>query len=242
MSRRRARAALSTLQRRGMSGLQRRGISTLQRRDMSGLQRRDMEMRRFPVARAGAPDEARMAAAVRAWLAACGLAPSDPDLRETPARVARTWIGEFLAGYRMDPARILGEPVVGEPDPDAVLLTGLAFHAMCPHHLFPYRGKAHVLYVPDRKLVGFGRISELVDCFTKRLTLQERATHQIAQALCEHLGAKGAGCVLDSEQLCLIVPSEKHGGSRVVTSAFVGDVRDRADLRARLLQAAGAGG
>ncbi|MEK6607801.1 MAG: GTP cyclohydrolase I [Myxococcota bacterium] len=180
-----------------------------------------------------------MASAMREWLAACGFDPADGELCETPERVTRTWLAEFLSGHRMDPAQILGSPVVGEADPDAVLLTGLAFHAMCPHHLLPFRGRAHVLYVPDRKLVGFGRIAQLVDCFTKRLTLQERATHQIAQALIEHLGAKGAGCVLEAEQICLIVPEEKHAGSRVVTSSFLGEVRERPDLRARLLAATG---
>lgn len=197
-----------------------------------------IESRRFPRQDASPPNEAAMEAAIRDWLEACGLRPTDGDLRETPHRVAQTWMREFLAGYHMDPAAILGELVVGEADPDVVLLTGLAFHAMCPHHLFPYRGRAHVLYVPAGKLVGFGRISELVDCFTKRLTLQERATHQIAQALCDHLGALGAGCVLEAEQLCLIVPAEKHGGSRVVTTAFTGVVRERPDLQARLLHAA----
>jgi len=183
----------------------------------------------------GAADERAMAAGVQDLLRGCGLDLDHKDLAGTPQRVARTWRAEFLAGYSMDPASILADVVAGEADPDAVLLTGLGFHAMCPHHLFPYRGHAHVLYVPDRKLVGFGRISELVDCFTKRLTLQERATHQIAQALMDHLGARGAGCVLEAEQMCLVVPNEKHGGSRVVTSALLGEVRERPDLRARLM-------
>jgi GTP cyclohydrolase I len=181
---------------------------------------------------ANRPDERAMADGVRDLLRGCGLDLDHKDLLGTPERVARTWRAEFLAGYGMDARQILSDVVGGEADPDAVMLSGLSFHAMCPHHLFPYRGRAHVLYVPDRKLVGFGRISELVDCFTKRLTLQERATHQIAEALVAHLGAKGAGCVLEAEQLCLVVPHERHGESRVVTSAFCGEVR--ADLRARL--------
>jgi GTP cyclohydrolase I len=113
---------------------------------------------------------------------------------------------------------------------------------MCPHHLLPYRGVAHVAYLPQGKLVGFGRLAELVDCFTKRLTLQERATHQIADALCRHLGARGAGCVIEAEQLCLALPAEKHDQSGVVTSAFVGEMRERPDLKARLLEAANLGG
>jgi GTP cyclohydrolase I len=181
-------------------------------------------------------------AAIEAWLRASGLDPADADLRDTPARVARLWQSEFLAGYQMDPAKILGDPVVGEADPDVVVVGGLRFHSMCPHHLVPYRGVAHVAYLPQGKLVGFGRLADLVECFTKRLTLQERATHQIAESLWQGLGARGAGCVIEAEQLCLALPGERHDQSGVVTSAFVGDMRERPDLKARLLAAANLGG
>lgn len=186
---------------------------------------------------------ADLPAAIEAFLSACGLDPArDPDLLETPERVARLWRSEFLAGYAMDPAAILADTVVGEADPDVVVVGGLRFHAMCPHHLLPYRGVAHVAYIPRGRLVGFGRLAELVDCFTRRLTLQERATNQIADALCAHLGARGAGCVIEAEQLCLALPGERHDASGVVTSAFAGEMRERADLKARLLDAANLGG
>src|SRR5262249_19862395 len=153
---------------------------------------------------------------LRAW----GLDPAHPDLVGTPARVARTWAAEFLAGYAHDPAQILGSPVVGEADPDVVVVSGLRFHAMCPHHLFPYRGVAHLAYLPAGKLAGFGCLGRLVEAFAARFTLQERITHQIAQALMDHLGCRGAGVVLQAEQLCLALPGEKHDQSSVVTSAF----------------------
>ncbi len=188
-------------------------------------------------------DEPALAAAIDAFLCACGLDPTtEADLRQTPDRVAKLWRAEFLAGYTMDPAVILADPVLGEADPDVVVVGGLRFHAMCPHHLLPYRGIAHVAYIPNGKLVGFGRLAELVDCFTKRLTLQERATCQIAEALHQHLGTKGAGCVIEAEQLCLALPGEKHDASGVVTSAFVGEMRERPDLKTRLLEAANLGG
>jgi len=191
----------------------------------------------------GHADPAALTAAVDALLRACGLDPTrNPDLGHTAERVARLWSTEFLAGYAMDPASILGDPVLGEADPDVVVVGGLRFHAMCPHHLLPYRGVAHVAYLPDGKLVGFGRLAELVDCFTRRLTLQERATNQIAEALCVNLGARGAGCVIEAEQLCLALPGERHDASGVVTSAFVGEMRNRPDLKARLLEAAHLGG
>jgi len=183
-----------------------------------------------------------MAAALRAFLEACGLDLSETDFATTHERVARIWAQEFLDGYRKSPAEILGAPVVGESDPDVVIVGGLRFHAMCPHHLLPYRGIAHVAYIPHGKLIGFGRLAELVECYAHRLTLQERITHQIAQALVDHLGARGAGCVMEAEQLCLAMPGDKHDQSGVVTSAFVGEMRERPDLKARLLEAAKLGG
>ena len=184
-----------------------------------------------------------ISAAVAALLRAAGRDPTgDVDLKQTPERVAKLWIEEFLAGYAMDPAKILGEPVLGESDPDVVIVSGLRFHSMCPHHLVPFRGVAHLAYIPAGKLAGFGRLADLVECFTKRLTLQERATGQIAEALWQGLGARGAGCVLEAEQLCLALPGERHDESHVLTSAFVGDMRERPDLKARLLAAAHQGG
>ncbi len=188
-------------------------------------------------------DPTGMRAAIEALLRAAGLDPArNPDLLQTPDRVARLWQSEFLGGYDMDPHVILGEPVLGEADPDVVVVGGLRFHSMCPHHLVPYRGVAHVAYLPHGKLVGFGRLADLVECFTKRLTLQERATNQIADSLWQGLGARGAGCVIEAEQMCLALPGERHDQSGVVTSAFVGEMRERPDLKARLLAAANLGG
>jgi GTP cyclohydrolase I len=184
------------------------------------------------------PDVRRLELAVAEWLRACGLDPADADFQATPARVAKLWASEFLDGYAADAAEILGEPVVGEADPDVVVVAGLRFHAMCPHHLFPYRGLAHVAYLPRGKLVGFGRLGRLVECFAHRLTLQERITNQIATALMEHLGARGAGVVLEAEQLCLALPGDKHDSSTVTTSAFLGEAAERPDVRARLFAAA----
>lgn len=181
-----------------------------------------------------------MSAAIAALLKAAGLDPTDdPDLKQTPERVTRLWQDEFLAGYAMDATTILGTPVVGETDPDVVIVSGLRFHSMCPHHLVPFRGVAHVAYIPAGKLAGFGKLADLVECFTKRLTLQERATHQIAQALWQGLSARGAGCVMETQQLCLSLPGERHDQSSVLTSAFVGEMDQRADLKARLLATAG---
>src|SRR5438309_689422 len=105
------------------------------------------------------PDAARMTAALREFLDACGLPLEHTDFAATPDRVTRTWLAEFLDGYARDPREILGSPVLGEADPDVVIVVGLRFHAMCPHHLLPYRGITHLAYIPNGTLVGFGRLA-----------------------------------------------------------------------------------
>jgi GTP cyclohydrolase I len=179
---------------------------------------------------------AELTTAVEALLRAAGRDLNDADFSATPSRVARLWLEDVLIGYRVEPEQILADPVLGEADPQAVMIHNLSFHSMCPHHLLPYRGLVHVGYIPDGKLAGFGRIAELVKCFSRRLTLQERITRQIAQALIDHLGAKGAGCAIEAEQLCLALPSDEHRQSTVLTTAFLGEFERRPELREALLR------
>jgi len=134
----------------------------------------------------------------------------------------------------MDPSQILGDPVLGESENELVIIRSLPFHGMCPHHLVPYVGTATISYLPGRQLIGFGRIADLVVCFTRRFTLQERACNDIVDALMRHLDARGAGCVMVGTHGCLGIPGDKHD-ARVVTSSFRGELRGRHDLQDRLL-------
>ncbi len=187
-------------------------------------------------------DKAAIAEALERLLTVMGLDPARKDFADTPRRVAELWDAEFLSGYEMDPKEILANPIEGEENPDAVFVTDLTFHSMCPHHMLPTRGRAHVAYIPDGRLVGFGRVAQVVACYTQRFTLQERATHQVANALMTFLPARGAGCVMEAEHLCLAIPGDKHQASRVITSTFLGEMKDREDLRSRLMNGAGRSG
>lgn len=176
---------------------------------------------------------AAIAEAVRQLLTACGLDLSHSDLVGTPDRVAKLWAEQVVSGYAADPRSILGDPVLGEGDTELVVVRDIPCHGMCPHHLMPWVGEATVAYLPDAKLVGFGRLSELVHCFTRRLTLQERVCNDIADALMDQLGARGAACVITGQHACLNVPGDKHG-TRVVTASYRGELKTRPDLQARL--------
>jgi GTP cyclohydrolase I len=172
--------------------------------------------------------------ALRELLRACELDLEHKDLRKTPQRVAQTWLHEFLSGFEMDPARILGDPVQGEGETELVLVRGIPFHGLCPHHLLPYTGHATVAYVPADKLAGFGRLSDLVRCYTRRLTLQERASNDIADALMKHLDARGAACLMRARHTCLSIPDNQHA-TEVTTCTLRGEIKTRPELRAQLM-------
>ncbi|HYD43602.1 MAG TPA: GTP cyclohydrolase I [Anaeromyxobacter sp.] len=196
----------------------------------------------------GVPQErpAALAAAVSEFLDALGLpaeARSSGELAGTPARVAQAWLEELLDGYGADPAAILAQASRSEARA-LVALTGIEYHSVCPHHLLPSRGVAHVGYLPGGRLVGFGQLVQLVDALAHRLVLQEDLAQQIAAALVEHLGARGAGCVLDAEHLCLTVRGERRTQARAHAEGWAGVMaRDPASRRGLLaaMERAGAG-
>ncbi|HEY4121731.1 MAG TPA: GTP cyclohydrolase I FolE [Byssovorax sp.] len=173
--------------------------------------------------------------AVGDMLRACGVDPSGMHTGATPQRVRALWEHRLLGGYARDPAAALGD---GFPDAseDLVVIRGIAVHGVCPHHLVPFRGVAHVAYLPGGRLHGFGRVARLVDAIAHRFTYQEWMTRDVADALLEHGKARGAACVVEAEQLCLLLGEDRRGDERVVTQAFAGVFAERADLRAELLR------
>jgi len=120
---------------------------------------------------------------------------------------------------------------------DMVVIRGIAVHGVCPHHLVPFRGVAHVAYLPGGRLHGFGRIARMVDAIGHRFTYQEWMTRDIADALVAHGQAAGGACVIEAEQLCLLLGEDRRGDERVVTQAFAGSFADSPQLRNEFLHA-----
>lgn len=185
----------------------------------------------------GAPDVERAARAIDDFLRALGHPPeSDPELRETGIRVARAFAEELLSGYAMDPAQILAERTASTAT-GMVVLTSVRATTVCPHHLLPATGVVHLGYLPGGAVVGLGALGRLVDCYARRLVLQEDLARAIADALVAHLGARGAGCVVDLEQACVVARGERRHGARAVTMAFAGSMASDPQARAELLAA-----
>lgn len=190
------------------------------------------------IPRSGAFDAPAFEKAVGDLLRACGIAPDNAHTGRTAQRVRELWQRRLLGGYELDPAEVLGD---GFEDArrDMVVIRGIAVHGVCPHHLVPFRGVAHVAYLPGGRLHGFGRIARLVDAIGHRFTYQEWMTRDIAEALVRHGKAAGGACVIEAEQLCLLLGEDRRGDERVVTQAFTGAFETSDQLRTEFLRAIG---
>ncbi len=180
-------------------------------------------------------DLPRIERAVREILLAIGEDPDREGLLETPQRVARMY-SEIFAG--------LHEPiensikVFNEKDHDEMILVGdIPFYSMCEHHLLPFIGKAHVVYIPNQgRILGLSKIARIVDMMSKKPQLQERLTSQIADTIVEAVAPLGVAVVVEAEHLCMTMRGIKKPGSMTVTSALRGlckkDARSRAEALA----------
>ena len=173
-------------------------------------------------------DHDRAAAAVRELLIAVGEDPDREGLRETPARVARSY-AEVFAGLDLTPDQVLGR-TFDIAHEEMIIVRDIEVYSTCEHHLVPFHGVAHVGYIPGRdgKVTGLSKIARLVDLYARRPQVQERLTTQIADALVDHLGVQGAIVVIECEHLCMSMRGVHKPGSRTITSAVRGQLRDPA--------------
>ncbi len=172
-----------------------------------------------------AVDRKALEQAVADFLKATGVPPEEHH-PGTPALVAEAWEQELLAGYTQSPKEALGEPI-GSTEEGLVLLKGVEFHSMCAHHLLPFRGTAHVGYLPGPSgIIGIGALARLVDCFARRLQTQERLTSQIADALEEYLVPVGVGIVIEADHACMQARGPRSPAT-TITSQFRGELHAR---------------
>lgn len=173
-------------------------------------------------------DQERIAAAVREILFAIGEDPDREGLQETPARVARSYT-ELFAGVGKDPAELLGTTFDVSHD-EMVLVRDIELWSMCEHHLVPFTGVAHVGYIPakDGRVTGLSKLARLVDLYATRPQVQERLTTQVADAIVEHLHARGVIVVIECEHLCMTMRGVRKPGAKTVTSAVRGYLREPA--------------
>ncbi len=175
-----------------------------------------------------AADRAGAARAIEAFLRAIGRDPStDAELAGTAARVADAYIDELCEGYAVDVPALLAKNLI-DVGPGAsrelVIVRDIAITTMCPHHLLPAQGLAHVAFAPLGRMVGIGAIVSLVDAFAHRLTLQEVIGREVARALMTALEPSWAACRVVVSHACMTARGERRHGASVETFALEGSV------------------
>ncbi|MBN1393096.1 MAG: GTP cyclohydrolase I FolE [Sedimentisphaerales bacterium] len=178
-------------------------------------------------------DIERIEKAVKEILLAVGEDVEREGLKGTPARMAKMY-AELLAGMDEDPKQHLSS-VFTEGYDEIVLLRDIPFYSVCEHHLMPFIGSAHVAYLPAGAVLGVSKLARIVDCFARRLQVQERLTDQIADFIMNSLKPRGVAVVLEASHSCMTIRGIKKPGSVMVTSSLRGIFRRDPKSRSEIM-------
>jgi len=171
---------------------------------------------------------------VHGMLAELGEDPSREGLERTPLRVARSM--RFLTqGYRQDLDDVLNAAVFSDTTDEMVVVRDIELYSLCEHHMVPFFGKAHVGYLPNKKIIGLSKLARIVDMYARRLQVQERLTTQVAKAVERALKPRGVGVVIEARHLCMMMRGVGKQNSKAVTSCMLGGFRSDARTRAEFL-------
>ncbi|HRO91757.1 MAG TPA: GTP cyclohydrolase I FolE [Promineifilum sp.] len=168
-------------------------------------------------------------------LRAVGEDPEREGLLKTPERVARAY-DELLIGYRLDPLAELNNALFDVTYREMVIVTDIDFYSLCEHHMLPFIGKAHVAYIPDKKVVGLSKIPRIVEIYARRLQIQERMTRQIAELIEELLHPLGVAVVIDGMHMCMAMRGVKKANARMRTSALRGAFAENTKTRSEFME------
>jgi len=167
--------------------------------------------------------------------------PGREGLQRTPARVASA-LRFLTGGYRLKAEQILNGAVYEVRYDEMVIVKDIELFSLCEHHLLPFYGKAHVAYLPNRKVIGLSKIPRLVDMFARRLQIQERLTQQVAQTVQQAIEPQGVGVVIEARHLCMMMRGVEKQHSAAVTSAMLGVFRTSKQTRDEFLSLIHRGG
>jgi len=170
---------------------------------------------------------------ILAWM---GEDPSREGLLETPKRVVKAF-KEYFKGYKEDPIRVL-DKTFGDVDgyDDMVIQKNISVQSHCEHHMAPIIGRAHVAYIPNKRVVGLSKLARVVEVFSKRLQTQERLTMQIANTLMGALDAKGVAVTIDSTHQCMTMRGIKKEQATTVTNYYLGQFKEDLSFQNRYLR------
>jgi GTP cyclohydrolase IA len=156
--------------------------------------------------------------------------------KNTPSRVVDCYTN-FFTGYKEDPKEVLSKTfkeVSGYYEP--VILKNITLHSFCEHHLLPMDGKVHIAYIPDKRIVGISKLTQVVRIFSRRLQIQERLTAQIAETIQEILKPKGVAVFIEAQHYCMILQEENTANTTVHTSHFTGLLKTDVELKQQIIK------
>lgn len=161
--------------------------------------------------------------------------PDREGLKETPCRVVKSW-SEIYAGYKMDVPSMFTTFVDINGYSQVVICKDIEMFSMCEHHMLPFFGKAHVAYLPNKKVIGISKLARLVEAYSRRLQIQERIGEQVTDALMSYLQPKGAACIIKATHMCMRMRGVNKQESVMVTSSLKGTFLHDDVVRMELFQ------
>jgi GTP cyclohydrolase I len=179
-----------------------------------------------------------MSGHVKGLLECVGEDPSREGLLLTPMRVAKS-LSFLTDGYTQDAAALLQGAMFQSDTDEMVVVKDIELYSMCEHHMLPFFGRAHVAYLPSKRIVGLSKLARVVDVYAKRLQVQERLTTQIADAIHQALQPRGVGVVIEAQHLCMMMRGVTKQNSSTVTSCMLGGFRSVPKTRTEFLQFVG---
>ncbi len=196
---------------------------------------RDAALNDVKKSRRRRPRRADVEAAVRLLIEWTGDDPDREGLVDTPARVVRAY-EEFFEGYKIDPAELLGRTFEETDDyDDMIVLRNIRLESHCEHHIVPIIGKAHVAYLPNKRVVGISKLVRVVEVYAKRLQIQETLTTQIANTIQDVLQPQGVAVVTEAAHMCMTTRGIRKPGVSMVARRFLGAFKTDRDLRQEFL-------
>jgi len=166
------------------------------------------------------------------YLKAIGEDPAREGLIKTPTRIINSW-KELYSGYKKDPIGLLTTFEADGYD-QIILLKDIEMYSMCEHHMLPFFGKAHVAYIPNKRVVGISKLARLVDIYARRLQIQERIGEQVTDALMKYLNPLGAACVIEATHTCMRMRGVAKQNSIMITSSIKGIFRTKPSVKEEL--------
>jgi len=171
---------------------------------------------------------------VRELLSELGEDPDREGLLATPKRVAEAY-KFLLKGYTIDVDDIISDAIFTQDTNNMIVVRDIEVYSLCEHHMLPFFGRCHVGYISRGKVLGVSKVARIVDCFARRLQIQERLTQQIARAIKESVDAEGVGVVIEAQHLCMMMRGVEKQNSLMTTSSVLGSMHDSVATRNEFL-------